>query len=103
MKAFFMSVFAVAFLLLAAIAIDREMNPTPEMVAQDKALEVATCGPVDYKNGVYYFPMCNRSTIAETLSSFIGEHKELEAVYGFPICAGSGCRGYIQVFRPVKK
>jgi hypothetical protein len=59
-------------LLVMALAISGcDPAANPKNVGKDGIL------PVDYKNGVYYFP-CNNSTFGNSLSQFIESHKDLE-------------------------
>ncbi len=77
----------------------------PTIVVEDTAhaTKAEPCAPVDYHEGVLYFP-CLERDFGLALSSFIGSHPDVEVVsmVGDGTNAAGVDRGYFVVVRPKK-
>lgn len=81
----------VGLLVFATFALFQQKR----MAQSGNTDSAVVCVPVDYKNGVYYFP-CIRAEFANTLSRFRAEHPDLEIVD----VTGNGNNDYFVIVSP---
>jgi hypothetical protein len=92
MKALLVIIAAITALMTTACAVNESNQP--RNIGQTKII-----APLDYGNGVYYFPIVS-AEFGNSLSAFIKQHPEMEMLSIAPTDEGyQSIHGYFVIFK----